>query len=239
MTVYLGANVKTSYGHDEISIKTVKHIIKQIVKPLTHIFNISLICGSFPNDMKLAKIIPVFKSGDRFKFSNYRPISLLSQFSKIPEKIFNKRLTSFIEAQHILSDGQYGFRSNHSTSLVLTEFVEKVTSAMDKYQTTISVFIDLKKAFDTVDHNILLSKLQSYGVRGLALEWIKSYLSNRRQCVCYNNSNAEFKEIKCGVPQGSILAPLLFILYINDMCDVSKLLHVILFADDTKYFLPG
>ena len=107
---------------------------------------------------------------------------------------------------------------------------------MDKSQTTIGVFIDLRKAFDTVDHNILLSKLQCYGVRGLALEWIQSYLSNRRQYVCYNNSNSEFKEIKCGVPQGSILGPLLFILYINDMCDVSKLLHIILFADDTNIF---
>ena len=160
---------------------------------------------------------------------------LLSQFSKILEKIFKKRLTSFIEAQHILSNGQYGFRSNHSTSLALTEFVEKVTSAMDKSQSTIGVFIDQKKkAFDTVDHNILLSKLQCYGLRGLALEWIKSDLSNRRQYVCYNNINSEFKEIKCGVPQGSVLGPLLCILYINDMCNVSKLLHIILFADDAK-----
>ena len=109
------------------------------------------------------------------------------------QKYLNKYLTFFIEAQHILSDGQYGLRSNHSTSLVLAEFVEKVTSAMDKSQTTIGVFIDLKKAFDTVDHNILLSKLQCCGIRGLALEWIKSYLSNRRQYVCYNNRNSEYK----------------------------------------------
>ena len=169
-----GCKSKTSYGHEEISMETIKHVLKQIVAPLTHVFNRSLICGSFPNDMKLAKIIPVFQSGDRFKFSNYRTIALLSQFSKILEQIFNKRLTSFLEAQHILSDGQYGFRSNNSTSLALTEFVEKVTSAMDKSQSTIGVFIDLKKAFDTVDHNILLSKLQCYGIRGLALEWIKS-----------------------------------------------------------------
>lgn len=236
LEIVSGCKSKTSYGHDEISMKTVKHVIKQIVQPLIHIFNRSLISGSFPNDMKLAKVIPIFKSGDRFQFSNYRPISLLSQFSKILEKIFNKRLRSFIETQHILTDGQYGFRSNHSTSLALTEFVEKITSAMDKCQSTIGVFIDLKKAFDTVDHNILLSKLQCYGIRGLALAWIKSYLTNRRQYVCYNNSNSEQKEIKCGVPQGSILGPLLFILYINDMCEVSKLLDIILFADDTNIF---
>ena len=160
LDILSGCKSKASYGHDEISMKTVKHVIKQIVKPLNHIFNRSLICGSFPNDMKLTKIIPVFKSGDRFKFTNYRPISLLSKFLKILEKIFNKRLTYFIKAQHILSDGQYGFRSNHSTPIAISEFVEKVTTG---------IFIDLKKAFDTVDHNILLSKLQCCGIRGLAL----------------------------------------------------------------------
>ena len=126
-------------------MKTVKHILKQIVKLLTHIFNRSLICGSFPNDMKLAKSFLYLSQVLVFQFSNYRPISLLYQFFLIFEKIFNIRLTSFIEAQHILSDGQYGFRRNHSTSLALTEFVEKVTSAMDKSQTTIGVFINLKK----------------------------------------------------------------------------------------------
>ena len=231
-----GCKSKTSYGHDEISMKTVKHVIKQIVRPLTYIFNRSLITGIFPNDMKTAKVIPVFKSGDRLQFSNYRPISLLPQFSKILEKIFNKRLMSFIENHHILTDGQYGFRSNHSTSLALTEFVEKVSSAIDKQESTVGVFIDLKKAFDTVDHKILLSKLQCYGIRGLALDWIKSYLANRGQYVSYNNSNSELKHIKCGVPQGSILGPVLFILYINDMCEVSKLLNIILFADDTSIF---
>ena len=231
-----GCKSKTSYGHDEISMKTVKYVIKQIVRPLTYIFNRSLITGIFPNDMKTAKVIPVFKSGDRLQFSKYRPISLLPQFSKILEKIFNKRLMSFIENHHVLTDRQYGFRSNHSTLLALTEFVEKVTSAIDKQESTIGVFIDLKKAFDTVDHKILLSKLQCYGIRGLALDWITSYLANRGQYVCYNNSNSELNNIKCGVPQGSILGPVLFILYINDMCEVSKLLNIILFADDTSIF---
>ena len=170
---------KTSHGHDEISMKTVKIVIKQIVNPLTYIFNRSLITGIFPNDMKTATIIPVFKSGDRLQFSNYILISLLPHFSKILENIFSKRLISFIENHHILTDGQYGFRSNHSTSLALTEFVEKVTSAIDKKESTIGIFIDLKKAFGTVDKKILLSNLQCYGIRGIALDWIKSYLTNR------------------------------------------------------------
>ena len=118
-----GYKSKTSYGHDEISMKSVKYVIKQIVRPLTYIFNRSLITGIFPNDMKTATVIPAFKSGDRLQFSNYRPISLLPQFSQILEKIFNKRLMSFIENHHILTDGQHGFRSNHSTSLALNEFV--------------------------------------------------------------------------------------------------------------------
>ena len=141
-----------------------------------------------------------------------------------------------IENYHILTDGQYGFRSNHSTSLALTEFVEKVNSAIDKHESTLGVFIDMQKAFDTVDHKILLRKLQCYGIRVLALDWIKSYLANRCQYLCYKNSNSELKNIKCGVPQGSILGPVLFILYINDMCEVSKLLNIILFADDSSIF---
>ena len=119
-----------------------------------------------------------------------------------------------------MTDGQYGFRSNHSTSLALTEFVEKVTSAIDKQESTIGV----------------LSKLKCYKIRGLALDWIKSYLANRSRFVCYNNCNSELKNIKCGVPQGTILGPVLFILYINDMCELSKLLNIILFADDTSIF---
>ena len=126
-------------------------------------------------------------------------------------------LMSFIENHHILTDEQYTFRSIHSTSLALTEFVEKVTSAIDKQENTIGVFIDLKKAFDTVDHKILVSKLQCYRIRGLALDWNKSDLANRGQYLCYNNSNSELKNIKCGVPQASLLGPVLFILYINDM----------------------
>ena len=140
---------------------------------------------------------------------------------------------SFIENHHILTDGQYSFRGNHSTSLALTEFVEKVISETDQQESTIWVFIDPKKTFDTIGHNILLRKLQYYGIRGFALAWIKSYIANRCQSVC---NNSVLKNIKCRVPQGSILGPVLFILYINDICEVSKLLNIILFADDTSIF---
>ena len=177
--------------------------------------------------------------------SNFLTIDLYHCYPNSPKYlkiIFKKRLMSFIENRHILTDGllpisQYvtifnGFRNNHSTSLVLTESVEKVISAIDKQESTIGVFIVLKKAFDTVE--ILLSKLQCYGIRSLALDWIKNYLASRSQYVCYNNSNSELKNIKCWVPQGSILGPVLFILYINNMYVVSKLFHIILFADDTS-----
>ena len=135
-----------------------------------------------------------------------------------------------------MTDGQYSFRSIHSTSLAITEFVKKVNSTTDKRESSIGVFIGLKKAFDTVDHKILLSKLQCYEIRGLALDWIKRYLTNHSQYVCYNNSNSELKNIKCGVSQATILGPVLFILFINDTCEVSQLLNIIRCADDTSVF---
>ena len=126
-----------------------------------------------------------------------------------------------------------------STALAIIELVEEITTAIDEGKTTVGVFIDLKKAFDTVDHNILVKKLEHYGIRGLAKNWVCSYLENRRQYVCINDSNSECLDVKCGVPQGSILGPALFILYVNDMCNVSKSLKSILFTDDTNLFYAG
>ena len=139
--------------------------------------------------MKIARVIPIFKTGDVQEFSNYRPISILPQFSKILEKIFHSRLTSFLNNKQILYEGQYGFRKKHSTSMAICELVEEITTAMDNSMSTVAVFIDLKKAFDTVDHNILLNKLEHYGIRGLALSWIQSYLTNRTQYVSINDTN--------------------------------------------------
>ena len=201
-----------------------------------HIFNLSFESGVFPGAMKIAKVIPLFKGGDAEDFSNYRPVSLLSQFSKILEKLYNNRLLSLMNVNNVLFSGQFGFRENHSTALALTEMVEVITDAMDRGNYSIGVFVDLKKAFDTIDHKILIRKLAYYGIRGVASEWLCSYLTNRKQYVNYNNMNSDFLNIRCGVPQGSILGPTLFLLYVNDLGNVSNVLKTILFADDTNIF---
>lgn len=211
-----------------------------IVKPLSYIFNLSFQSGIFPNRMKVAKVVPLYKDGDKHMFTNYRPISLLSQFSKVLEKKFVQKLDEFIEKKkQLLNESQYGFRLGRSTASATMNIVEDIVNATDNKKHTIGVFIDLKKAFDTVDHSILLSKLKLYGVRGIVLDWLSSYLNKRQQYVQYNNNKSNNMQIKCGIPQGSVLGPKLFILYINDICDVSKLLNFVLFADDTNIYLSG
>ena len=150
------AKSKTSKGHDDLDMCLVKKIIPYVVTPLKHIFNTSLQKGIFPDSMKKARVIPLFKSGDVKEFSNYRPVSLLPQFSKRLERVFHKRLMSFLDKKYILYKSQYGFRKNMSTSLAILELVEEITNAIDDCKSTVGVFIDLKKAFDTVDHNILI-----------------------------------------------------------------------------------
>ena len=189
--------------------------------------------------MKVAKVVPLFKAGDRSVFSNYRPISLLSQFSKILEKLFNERLDKFIDKFQLLNNCQYGFRSRMSTSHALMDLVEEITSSIDAKKISIGVFIDLKKAFDTVNHTLLIDKLEYYGIRGIAQEWLKSYLKDRKQFVQIDECASTLLNVTCGVPQGSILGPKLFILYINDICNASTSLKFILFADDTNVFYSG
>ena len=239
LTIVHKCKSKASKGYDGIDMNLVKKIIPFILVPLKHICNSSLEQGVFPDDMKIARVIPLFKSGDDQTVSNYRPISLLPQFSKILENIFNSRIMNFLNAKQVLYFRQYGFRKNMSTSMAIMDLVEEITNAMDKGKLTIGVFIDLKKAFDTVDHRILVDKLDHYGVRGVAKEWLSSYLGNRKQYVCFNGMNSSYSTVTCGVPQGSILGPTLFIMYVNDLYNVSSYLKSILFADDTSFFFEG
>jgi len=225
-----------SAGYDEISINLIKKCIDCIAEPLSLIFNSCLSEGLFPDSLKTAKVCPVFKSGSKMEFTNYRPISVLASFSKLLEKVIATRLLSFIDKHNILSHSQYGFRKNHSSYMALMSLFDKVSEAVDKNEFCVGIFIDLSKAFDTLDHNILTKKLDVYGIRGSANLILKSYLSNRQQYVLHKNSQSSLKPICCGVPQGSILGPLLFLLYINDMASVSRFMHFLLFADDTNMF---
>jgi hypothetical protein len=227
---------KTSSGHDFIPVDILKASIFPIAVPLSGLINKSFEHGVFPDALKIGKVCPVFKSGDKSSLANYRPISILPSFSKIYEKAMYNRLSSFLSDCNILVDNQYGFRKNHSTYMALVDLYDKISNAIDNNEFAMSVFIDLSKAFDTLDHNILCNKLYYYGVRGTALDLFRSYLTNRKQYVCNSGNSSSIKDVMLGVPQGSVLGPLLFILYINDIVNCSKLLHFFLFADDTTLF---
>ena len=226
-------NPNKSAGHDNVGNFIIKKVANEIVEPLTNIFNLSLSTGVVTDTLKTAKVIPIYKKADSALFSNCRPLSLLSCFSKILERLVFDRCVNYINNQEILNDKQYGFRPKHSTYMAIAQLVDKIANAVEKNETTIGIFLDLSKAFDTIDHSILLHKLEHYGFRGIVLEWFKNYLSNRIQYVAFNNCTSDLGNITCGVPQGSILGPLLFILYVNDITYTSNILDFILFADDT------
>ena len=226
-------------GIDCIPASVLKHTVDLISFPLSHVCQLSLSEGYFPSELKLAKIIPLYKANDPSMFNNYRPISLLSVFSKILEKIMYDRLYDYLVSLKILYEYQFGFQKSKSTYMALISLTDKLINALENGDICVGLFIDFRKAFDTVNHDILLDKLYFYGIRGVAHDWFRSYLSNRQQCVEYNNVTSSVLNMKCGVPQGSNLGPLLFLIYINDLAYVSPELFAILFADDSNFFCTG
>ena len=225
-----------STGPASIPLRLLKIVADLIVVPLCRIINISFTTGVFPDVLKVSKIIPLHKGGSTLEVNNFRPISLLSIFDKIIEKLMHKRLYDFLDEHNILYEHQFGFRKFYSTGYSLIEITEKIKNTIDNGKYGCGIFIDLKKAFDTVNHKILLTKLEHYGIRGNILKWFESYLSNRKQFVFYNGVSSDIASFTCGVPQGSVLGPLLFLIYINDLPNISSKLSFFLFADDTNIY---
>ena len=232
---------KSSHGFDNISNIMLKSLRTSITYPLCHIFNTSMIEGSFPNRMKIAEIIPLYKGKAMDKMVNYRPISLLITLSKLLEKIMYRRLYSYLESNSILYNSQYGFRSQRSCEQAITELVGYILQSKNRNEHCAGIFLDLKKAFDTLDHSILLQKLERYGIRGMAHNWFSSYLSGRQLVAkittgCRKIVKSDNYEITYGAAQGSCLGPLLFIIFMNDLTQLPLYSNIILFADDTTVF---
>ena len=223
---------KASVDASGVNMKMLKFIKYQIALPLSHLFTLSVTTGVFPAKLKTSKTIPIFKAGDRLSCDNYRPISLLSTISKILEKIVANSLVNHLELNNLLFENQFGFLRNRSTIHNVTKLTNRSSRDINENKFVIGIFLDLKKAFDCVSHDILLAKLQKMGINDLALDWFTDYLSNRYQYTDIGGFKSTEKIIDISVLQGSILGPILFLCFINDL-HLSTNLLTLLFADDT------
>ena len=222
-----------------IPVKLIKLIPYNMSVALTDFFNESFKTGIFPDLLKLTHVTPIHKGNSRLAVTNYRPISVLPIISKVFEQIVHKRVYDFFISHNIICEHQFGFQKNKSTSLALLDIYSKLIKSIENKEFSCCIFLYFAKAFDTVNHEILLLKLEHYGITGIVNDWFRSYLSLRPQKVKINGFLSDEQYIKCGVPQGSVLGPLLFLICINDMPYASKILGIHLFADDTNILISN
>lgn len=229
-------DINKNGGPDAIPNIFLKSTAAYIAKPLKIIFNKSLISGVFPNEFKMANVTPIFKKGEKQQISNYRPISMLNTISLVFEKLVAKRISDRIDT--ILTPNQHGFRKNRSTNSNLCEFTHHISLALDEGSELHAIYTDFSKAFDSVNHRILLAKLANVGIRGYLWNWFASYLEKRPNRVTFNGSTSQFFYPTSGVPQGSVLGPLLFNIFVNDLSEGLKC-HHLMYADDMKLFVKA
>ena len=224
---------KNKGSSSNIPLKFLKYVANEISGIIAKLFNLTVEAGTYPEIFKVAKIIPLFKSGKKNSIINYRPISLLPIFNKIFEKLLYKRFDAFLKANNIISEDQFGFTSGKDTQRATLRLISKIIPTMGTSDRACCVYLDFKKAFDTISHAILFKKLDRYGIRGAPLELLRSYLCNRYHYVSINGNDSSELISNVGVPQGSVLGPLFFIIYTSDLCNLLIDTNPIMFADDT------
>ena len=235
-TVFFSLKGGKSPGFDEINYDIVKQNFNSLLVLLKYIFDLSLKSGTFPEKIKIVRVTPVFKSGDTSLMTNYRPISVLPCFSKMLERIMYNRLYKYLTENNLLYCKKFGFQKGHSPEHAILQLVEQINQSFEKNEFNLGVFVDLSKAFDAVDHQILLKKIEYYGIAGNNRRCFENYLKDRQQFISLENNFTKRVTVTCGVPQGSILGPLLLLLYVNDLYHASKVLNPIMFVDDTNLF---
>ena len=224
-----------SSGPDQMHPQFLKETAKNIAEPLTKIFQESIETRNIPNTWKLANVTPLHKKGPKQQVTNYRPISLTSIICKSMEKFVKDSLMNHMESNQLFTNGQHGHRKGRSCITQLIEVMEDWTEHLDNHNSVDAIYLDFQKAFDTVPHHRLITKLKGYGISGNILEWIKNFLSERKQKVVLNGSNSKWTDVTSGIPHGSVLGPILFTIYINYLSVVVQNVAK-LFADDTKLY---